>query len=134
MDITGIGSVSDLAKDIIDKIWPDPAKQAEAKIALLQAQQAGLFKEMDAQLQSNLEQIKANAAAEAQPGFHFRDGAGWMFTIAFAIGFLKSPIEWGLAIAGHPLVLPSIDNSLASDGLFGLLGMGGMHLYQQVKS
>lgn len=133
MDITGIGSVADLLKDGIDKIWPDPAKAAEAKIALLQAQNAGALKQLDDDFQTSLEQIKANAAEAAQPGFHFRDGAGWVCVAAFALMALKTPIEWGMALAGHPITLPTFDSSMTNDMLFGLLGLGGMHVYGQVK-
>ena len=62
LDAMGIGSIADLLKTGIDKIWPDPTKRAEAQIALLNAQQAGALKEMDAELQTNLAQIAANAA------------------------------------------------------------------------
>jgi hypothetical protein len=133
MDITGIGSIADLIKTGIDKIWPDPAKAAEAKIAILQAENAGLFKEMDAQLQLNLEQIKANAVAEAKPGVTFRDGAGWTCVAGFALTALKSPIEWGCALAGHPISLPSVDTSTIIPMLIGLLGLGGMHMNEQIK-
>jgi len=130
---TGIGSVADLIKDGIDKIWPDPQKAAEAKVALLQAQQAGVFKQMDDDLQVALEQIKADAAEAAQPGMHFRDGAGWVCVAAFALTALKAPIEWVGAIVGHPLVLPSVDQSTTVPMLLALLGLGGMHTYQQTR-
>lgn len=133
-DITGIGSVADLIKDGIDKIWPDPAQAAAAKTALVQAQQAGLLKQMDADLQTSLEQIKANAAEAATPGFHFRDGAGWVCVAAFALSALKAPVEWGSALAGHPLVLPAVDTSTTTSMLLGLLGLGGMHVYQQTAA
>jgi hypothetical protein len=133
-DITGIGSVADLIKDGIDKIWPDPAQAATAKAQLLAAQNAGALKALDDNFQLALEQIKANAAEAATPGFHFRDAAGWMFVAGFALAFLKAPIEWVATLSGHPVTLPSVDSSLATTGLFGLLGIGGMHMYQQTKS
>src|ERR1700675_4865039 len=111
LDLTGFGSVADLIKTGIDKIWPDPAKAAEAKVAILQAEQAGAFKQMDIDLQLNLEQIKANAVMEAKPGLSFRDGAGWVCVVGFAISTLKSPIEWLCALVGHPITLPSVDTS-----------------------
>ena len=133
LDAMGIGSIADLLKTGIDKIWPDPAKAAEAKIALLNAQQAGMFKEMDAQLQTNLAQIQANAVAEAKPGMGFRDGAGWVCVIGFTIAILKSPIEWASALVGHPLTLPSVDTTTITTMLFALLGIGGMHVYEKTQ-
>lgn len=130
-----ISSVADLVKDGLDRIWPnkqDPA-YIQAQAAYLQAQTAGAFKEMDAALQVAIEQIKANAVEAAQPGLHFRDGAGWVCVISFAITALKAPIEWIAAITGHPVALPPVDTTLTGEMLFGLLGLGGMHAWQQGK-
>ncbi len=131
LDITGIGSVADLLGKAVDKIWPNPTEAAAAKIALLNAQQAGALKEMDAQLQTNLAQIAANAVSEAKPGLSFRDGAGWVCVIGFAITILKAPIEWVCHLAGHPIALPSVDTSTITTMLFALLGLGGMHSYDK---
>ena len=133
LDALGIGSIADLLKTGIDKIWPDPAKAAEAKVALLQAQQAGLFKEMDAELQTNLAQIAANAVSEAKPGLSFRDGAGWVCVIGFGVTIMKPLIEWGCALASHPITLPSVDTSTITTMLFALLGIGGMHVYEKTQ-
>jgi hypothetical protein len=133
LDLSGFGSVADLLKDGIDKIWPDPTQKAAAQVALLQAQQAGLFKQMDADLQVALEQIKANAVEAAQPGLHFRDAAGWVCVFAFGVMTLKPLIEWGCALAHYPVTLPPVDTSVSMTFLSGLLGLGGMHVYQQTK-
>lgn len=133
LDAIGFGSIADLLKVGIEKIWPDPAKAAEAKVAILQAQQAGAFKQMDDEFQLNLEQIKANAVDAAKPGLNFRDGAGWVCVIAFAVSALKSPIEWVAVMVGHPVSLPSVDQSTTIPLLFALLGVGGMHVYQQTQ-
>lgn len=133
IDLTGIGSVADLIKDGIDKIFPDPTQAAQAKIALLTAQNAGALKSLDDQFNLNIEQIKVNAAEAAKPGMTFRDGAGWVCVVGFAISFLKSPIEWACSLAGHAVTLPSVDTSTLTTMLFALLGIGGMHLYENTK-
>lgn len=132
-DLTGFGSIAELLNTAVGKIWPNPADAAAAKVAILNAQQAGALKEMDAQLQVNLEQIKANAVAEAKPAISFRDGAGWVCVVAFGIATLKSPIEWVCALAGHPVTLPSVDTSTSTTLLIGLLGLGGMHVYEKTQ-
>lgn len=135
LDITGIGSVASLIETGINKIWPDPAQRAQAQAALLSAQQAGTLKQLDDDFQLAIEQIKTNAAEAAQPGLHFRDGAGWVCVAAFAVMTLKPLIEWGAVLAGHPEIkLPPVDPSVAMTMLTGLLGLGGMHVYQQTKS
>jgi len=133
LDLTGFGSVADLLKVGIEKIWPNPAEAAAAKIAIINAQQAGALKELDDQFQLNLEQIKANAVAEAKPGISFRDGAGWLCVVGFGISVMKSPIEWACALAGHPVSLPSVDTSTITTLLFALLGVSGMHVYEKTQ-
>lgn len=133
LDITGIGSIADLLSTAVSKIWPDPTQAAAAKIALLNAQQAGALKELDDQFQTNIEQIKANAVDEAKPGLSFRDGAGWLCVAGFAFATLKAPIEWGCLLAGHTVSLPSVDTTTLTTMLFALLGISGMHVYQQTK-
>jgi Holin of 3TMs, for gene-transfer release len=133
LDITGIGSVADLVKDAIDKIFPNPTEAAAAKVALFNAQSAGTLKQLDDDFQTNLEQIKANAAEAATPGFHFRDGAGWVCVAMFAIATLKAPIEWAATLFGHPITLPSVDTSVSTTMLFALLGLGGMHTFEQTS-
>jgi Holin of 3TMs, for gene-transfer release len=133
LDAMGIGSIADLIKDGIDKIFPNPAEAAAAKIALLNAQNAGALKSLDDQFNLNIEQIKANAVDEAKPGLSFRDGAGWVCVIGFAIATLKSPIEWAASLSGHPVTLPSVDTATSTTMLFALLGIGGMHVYEQTQ-
>jgi Holin of 3TMs, for gene-transfer release len=133
LDITGLGSVADLVGGVLDKIFPDKTKAAEAKAALMQAQLAGDLKTIDDQYQIQIEQIKANAAAEAKPGLSFRDGAGWVCVTGFAVTILKPLIEWGCALAGHSISLPSVDTSTITTMLFALLGIGGMHVYEKTQ-
>lgn len=134
LDGNPISAVSSLLQTAADKIWPDPEKAAAAKVAILQAQQAGQFKEIDNQLQRDLAQIAANAAEAAKPGMHFRDGAGWTCVVGFAIMVLKAPIEWACALSGHPVMLPTVDPTYIMPMLAALLGFGTMHVYQQVKN
>lgn len=133
LDALGIGSIADLLKTGIDKIWPDPTQAAAAKVAILNAQNAGALKDLDDQFQTNIEQIKANAVEAARPGLSFRDGAGWVCVIGFGIATLKSPIEWMCSLAGHPVTLPSVDTGTSTTMLFALLGIGGMHVYEKTQ-
>lgn len=133
LDVTGIGSIADLFTTAINKIWPNPADAAAAKIALINAQQAGTLKELDDEFKTNIQQIKTNAAEAAKPGFNFRDGAGWVCVVGFAIATLKAPVEWACSLAGRPITLPSVDTSTTTTMLFALLGIGGMHVYEQAQ-
>ena len=59
MDLTGLSSIFDLGKDLIDKLIPDPQAKAAAQLQLLTLQQQGEFKEIDA----NLEAMKTSTSA-----------------------------------------------------------------------
>lgn len=60
LDITGLGSLFDFGSKIIDKIFPDKTEAEKAKLAMLQLQQQGEFKELEAELAILSEQSKVN--------------------------------------------------------------------------
>ena len=120
LDITGIGSAVTGVKDILGMFFPDKTEAEKVKmeqaLVLWQGQQ-DLAKA----------QIAANTAEAAEPGMHFRDGAGWVCVFGLGVTTLKPVIEWGAVLVGHPLTLPAVDTSVTSTMLMALLGLGGMH-------
>ncbi len=64
-EIMGTDGVVGIARDAINKIWPDPAKAAEAALKLRELEQAGVFKQVDTALAAQQEQVKV-ILAEAQ--------------------------------------------------------------------
>jgi hypothetical protein len=128
LDFAGVGSVADLLGKAVDKIWPNPTEAAAAKIALLNAQQAGALKEMDNDFQTNLEQIKTNAVEAASPSL-FIAGARpfimWVCGIGLATSCIISPLfTWASALLGHPTPFPNLNDPLLQSTLAGLLGLG----------
>ena len=120
IDAAGIGQAVTSLKDIVGMFFPDKTEAEKAQIAATVAIIKG--------------QQDANTAEAAQPGIHFRDGAGWVCVVSFGLSALKAPIEWGTALAGHPVVLPAADSTLTYSMLIGLLGLGGMHMNEQVQA
>jgi hypothetical protein len=118
--ITGAEEAVTSITNLVGRFFPD-------KTEVEKAQLAGVLSVIQGQL-------AANTAEAAKPGLHFRDGAGWVCVAGFALMVLKAPIEWVCAICGHPITLPAADTTVSTDMLLGLLGLGGMHVYQQVKS
>ena len=124
MSATGVGEIADLASNVfstvVNRVWPDKTEQEKQEIA-------NAFATAQAQ-------IAVNAAEATQPGFHFRDGAGWVCVAAFACNFVLRPmVAWGTSLAGHPVDMPALDVSQLTPMLLGLLGLGGMHVYEQVN-
>ena len=94
-DIFGGGQVADLIKEGLKIAFPDPAKRAEAEAALLNAQNAGAFKQMDQDFQVQMEQIKTNAIEAASPSFWvsgWRPGAGWVGVVSLSLIYIPKAI------------------------------------------
>ena len=122
---------------VIDKLIPDPQAKAQAQLDLLKLQQAGEFKELDADLALKLEQIKVNAIEAQSPDF-FRGGwrpfVGWVCGTGLAVQFLVAPLaSWAAALYGHAIAFPSLDMGTLMTLLGGLLGLGGMRTAEKLQ-
>jgi len=122
---------------VIDKLIPDPTAKAQAQLDLLKLQQAGEFKELDADLALKLEQIKVNAIEAQSPDF-FRGGwrpfVGWVCGTGLAVQFLVAPVAtWAAALLGHAVAFPSLDMGTLLTLLGGLLGLGTLRTAEKFK-
>lgn len=117
--ITGAEEAVSSIAGLVGRFFPD-------KTEVEKAQLAGVLSIVQGQL-------AANTAEAAQPGLHFRDGAGWVCVFGFAVMTVKPLLEWGSILVGHPVQLPPMDTTVSMTMLSGLLGLGGMHVYQQVN-
>jgi hypothetical protein len=128
---TPAGLVTSTVATVLDHILPeDPAAREAAALKVMELQAQGTF-DQRADLTLATAQIDVNKAAEQAGGPHFRDGAGWVCVIGFAFAVARPVVEWGLIVAGHPMHLPAMDMTEIGPMLAALLGLGGMHVYQQ---
>lgn len=115
--------------ELINKFFPDPAQKAEAQLKLLQLQQAGEFKELEARLQEMQMQADINKVEAANTNT-FVSGARpfvmWVGGLGVAYQWLVMPLvtfvytlHTGHDIPVHP---PAIDPNLIWM-LGGLLGL-----------
>lgn len=138
-DVFGAGGVSSLLSNVIDKIWPDPAKAAEAKAALIQAEQAGQLEHMKQEFQLQVEQIKVNAV-EAASGKTFVAGwrpfCGWVCGCALAYATILQPFASFVArtFFNYSGQFPVLDTTLTMQALFGMLGLGIYRSAEKIKS
>lgn len=121
---------------ILDKLIPDPAKKAEAQLELLRLQQAGEFKELDAQLARDLGQIEVNKA-EAASGNAFasswRPLCGYVCVLGLAYQFVAQPLlAWLSGIQTWP-VPPELDLGDLITLLGGMLGLGSLRTAEKFK-
>lgn len=124
---TPAGLVTSTVATVLDHVLPESqAARDAAAIKLGELAAAGTF-EQRAELQTQTAQIGVNQAEAAQPGAHFRDGAGWVCVAGFALGVARPLVEWGAILAGHPVTLPALDTSETGSMLVALLGLGAYH-------
>jgi hypothetical protein len=123
MSALGIGEVADLAKDVINRFFPDKSEQEKqqltATVALIQGQ---------------LEINKAEAANPNTFVSGWRPFIGWVCGAGCAWNWVGLPIvKAGLAIAGHPIVLSPADISEMLPLLLGMLGLGGLRTVEKIN-
>jgi len=133
-----VGPIFDTINKVIDRLYPDPTEAAKAKLELLKMQQQGEFKEIDANLQLALEQMKTNQA-EAASGSKY--AAGWRPTIGY-IGAVSLAYQFVIyPIANYAIVVaklgitppPMIDTSALFTLITGMLGIGVMRTWEKGK-
>lgn len=132
-----LGSVFDLGRSILDKLFPDPTQRAQAELDLLRLQQEGAFKELDAALQRDLAQTNINAIEAGSSNLAiagWRPAVGWVCVFGLAYQYLARPLlPWVLNASGHPVPeMPSLDQGLM-ELVFLLLGMSGLRSFDKLK-
>jgi hypothetical protein len=124
-----IAAVSKLADDAITRIWPDATESEKAKIAAVTA-------EMEAQTNLVLAQLKINEIEAASPHWFvaaWRPAIGWVGVLSLLYsGIGISLLTYIGAFWGIP-PLPLIDPTVATNILYGLLGIGGMRTAEKIK-
>lgn len=123
---------------IIQKVIPDKAAAAAATAQLQQMAAQGQLEEELAALQSvttsqsDVDKVEAASSSLFVAGW--RPAIGWVCGLAFGFQFLLRPLlQWGMALAGHPVVLPGLDDSL-TQLTYGMLGMGALRTIEKHPS
>ena len=126
----GIDDIVGTGLKILDKVIPDPAQAADAKLKLLQLQQSGELAVMTAQTEINKEEAK-NASLFVSG---WRPAIGWVCAFALAYQYLIRPLG---SVIGSLLgvtvpSLPGLDDNLWQL-MMGMLGMGGLRTYEKIS-
>lgn len=124
-----IGPLLELGRGIIERLFPDPAKKAEAELALLKMAQEGDLKLVLSQLEIN--------AKEAQHASIFvagwRPAFGWCSAAGFTYATILQPLlAWWCLKQNYPAP-PDINVDLLWVVVTGLLGLGTMRSVEKVK-
>lgn len=122
---------------IIDKVIPDPAAKAAAQLQILQMQQAGEFKQMDADLAMSQAQNDVNKVEAASPSLFVsgpRPFIMWICATGLGMQFVVGPLfTWLSGLLGHPTPFPAMDLSTMLPMLGGMLGLGTMRTVEKIQ-
>jgi hypothetical protein len=122
MAVDPITGAEELVTSVVNKIWPDKTDQEKTQIAAVLALVKG---------QTDINQAEA---VSTDPLQHWRGGLGWVCVMAYAYCFVISPIAAGVcAVAHYAVTFPVLDIGQLSTLTLGMLGLGVMHVTQQIK-
>ena len=119
-----------IGNKVIDRLWPDPAQAAAAKLELFKLQQSGELAVITGQMDIN----KAEAANPSVFVSGWRPFIGWVCGAACAWNWIGLPMAKALAVYHQvPFALSSADLSEMMPVLIGLLGLGGLRTVEKIQ-
>lgn len=130
-----VAAVAGIGGKLIDRLWPDPAAAAAAKLELLKMQQTGELAQLTADTDIMKGQLAVDQAEAANGGLFvagWRPAVGWVCAAGIGGQFVVGPLfTWGSALAGHPTAFPTLDNGTLMPLLMAMLGIGGMRTFEK---
>jgi hypothetical protein len=130
MALDPITAVLDIGSKVIDRLWPDPAQAASAKLELYKLQQSGELQQIMGQLEIN----KAEAASASVFVSGWRPFIGWVCGIACAWNWVGISVAKVIAaFFQYPIVLTPADLSEMLPVLMGMLGLGVLRTAEKMK-
>lgn len=125
-----VGAVAGITGKVIDRVWPDPAQAASAKLELLRMTQTGELAKLAAESEAIKGQLAVNAAEATNLNVFvsgWRPFVGWVCGVGLGTQFVVRPFAiWLGNIAGRAVEFPTLDVGTLMTLLFGMLGMGAM--------
>ena len=126
-----------VALKLIDRVIPDPQAKAAAAMELQRMQQAGEFKEIEANLQAMQMQADVNKveAGSSDPfTSRWRPSVGYVCAAGLAYAAIIEPcLRLAVTVYGVSTPLPAVDTTLTLQLLFGLLGLGYARTQEKIK-
>lgn len=125
-----ITAILGIGNKVIDRLWPDPAQAAAAKLELFKLQQSGELAVITGQMEIN----KAEAANPSVFVSGWRPFIGWVCGAACAWNWIGLPMAKALAVYHQvPFALSPADLSEMMPVLIGLLGLGGLRTVEKIQ-
>ena len=125
MALDPVSALLDIGGKVLDRVFPDPAQQAAAKLELMKLQQSGELATMTAQ--TDINKVEAASASIFVSGW--RPAIGWVCASAMCYQYLVRPF----VTAFYPaLTFPGLDDNLWQL-MMAMLGMGGLRTFEKVQ-
>ena len=125
-----VSAALDIGGKLIDRLWPDPNKAAEAKMKLLELQQTGELQIIAGQLKINETEAQHSSVFVAG----WRPFVGWTCGASFALHFVAFPIlNFILVTLGHVEVKLTFDMTTLLTVLGGMLGIGALRTVEKIQ-
>lgn len=122
---------------VIDRVLPDPAQAAQAKLAAYEMAQKGELAQLDADVKLAQAQAATNTAEATTDKFRggWRPACGWVCVAGMGYEFLLRPLlPWLVnSLGAHTAPLPAIDSESLMVLLAGMLGLGGFRTFERLK-
>jgi hypothetical protein len=122
---------------IIDKVIPDPAAAAAAKLQAMQLQATKEGAELEANVRLSLAQTDVNKVEAASNSLFvagWRPAVGWICAAALGFKYIGGPLlVMAAQTFNHPLTLPAIDSGELMPLLLGMLGLGGLRTIEKIR-
>jgi len=130
MALDPVSALFEIGGKVLDRVLPDPAQQAAAKLELMKLQQNGELTQIAGQMEIN----KVEAASSSIFVSGWRPAIGWICGAGFAVQFVIGQLaEWGSSLAGHPVKFPTMDTGTMMPLLLGMLGLGGLRTAEKLQ-
>lgn len=138
MSFDPVSAAIELGTSVINKIWPDPIKQAEEVRKLQELAQNGKIEELNAEVKLLLGQMKINEESAKHKSV-FVAGARpfiiWVGGFSMAWSGVVHPLLVWLTVVFYPEVTPPplIESGALTAIVTGLLGIGGMRSFDKSR-
>lgn len=131
MALDPVSALLEIGGKIFDRVFPDPAQAASAKLELFKLQQSGELAQMAGQLEIN----KAEAASSSVFVAGWRPFIGWICGSALGYTFIVYPLLLWATAAWWPGIQPPTlgTGDMLFELLLGMLGMGGLRTFEKVR-
>ena len=138
IDLAGFGSIADLLKSAVTRIWPDKSEAQKLAAEIDKAHEDGRLEELKLAWENAKAQIEVNKieAASADPfTSRWRPFVGWVGGFGLAYAAIIDPLARFVAkvVFNYAGAFPVIDTTITMQVLFGLLGLGAMRSIERVK-